>query len=117
MKCFYNKFRYYIKQLLGEAVLIRKIESSKIILRSFCTADELERAVLFQKNLCTAELAVVIVAHRETVCACIVDIDYIANINLRKHTVNCELVAVLAKTACYIVLVVAGLIFLAITVI
>ena len=46
-------------------------------------------------------------------CACIVDIDYIAYINLRKHTVNCELVAVFAKTACYIVFVVAGLIFLA----
>ena len=43
-------------------------------------------------------------------CACIVDKEQVALIDLRKHAVDCKLIVVLAEGTCHIVLVVAGLV-------
>mgnify|MGYP002168474449 CR=1 FL=1 len=69
--------------------------------------------VLAQQHFCTAQLAVVVVAHGRTVCTGIMDIDDIANVDLGQHTVDGKLVVVLAQTAHHIIHVVAGLVLLA----
>ena len=45
-------------------------------------------------------------------CASIVDIENIAHINFRQHTVDCKLIVIFAQTACYVIFMVAGCVFL-----
>ena len=90
-----------------------KIEGREIILRRLGAADELCSAVLAEENLRRAELAVVVVAHREAVRAGIVQDDEVAHIDFREHPVNREFVVVLAQAARHVVLVVAGGVLLA----
>mgnify|MGYP000638807370 CR=1 FL=1 len=85
-----------------------EIKRCKVVLRRLGAADELVGAVLLQQDLGTAQFAVVVVAHREAVCAGVMDVDNVADVDFRQHTVNGELVIVLTQTAGDVVLVVAG---------
>ena len=70
-------------------------------------------AVLLQQDLGTAQLAVVVVAHREAMCTGVVDINDIPDLDLGQHAVDGKLIIVLAQAAGHIVLMVAGGILLA----
>ena len=65
-----------------------------------------QTTVLFQKQFRGAQLSVVVVTHRKTMRACIMNDKEVSHINLRKHAVNCEFIIVLAQGTGYIVLVV-----------
>lgn len=76
----------------------RKIKGGKIVLRRFRAADQLGGPILLQKDLRRAELAVVIVSHRETMRPGIVENKQIPHVNLRQHTVDGKLIVVLAQS-------------------
>ena len=92
---------------------IETVKGCKIILRCLGTADQFHAAVLLQQKLCGFQLTVVIVTHGKTVCTGIVDGNIVTDIDLRQHPVDGEFVVVLAQGTGHIVLVVAGLVFLA----
>ena len=75
------------------------VEGCKIVAGFFCTADQLEAAILFQQNFGAAELAVVIVTHGEAVGTGIMDAQNITDFNFRQASFNGELVVVFAQAA------------------
>ena len=90
-----------------------KIKGCEIVSRSFCPSYHLNRAVLLKQQLSRTQLAVVVVSHREAVGAGIVNNQNIADVNFRQHSVNCKLIIILAKSAGYVIFMVAGSVFLA----
>ena len=86
---------------------VTEIKGRKIILRCLCPSDHLHGTILFQEQFSRAQLSVVVVTHRKTMCAGIMDDKDIAHIDLRKHPVNRKFIIVLAQGTGYIELVVA----------
>ena len=91
----------------------RKVEGGKVVGRGLGTANLLEGAVRFQQHLGAAQLAVVVVAHREAVGTGIVDKEDVALVDFRQHAVDGKLIVILAQAADHIVLVVTGSVLLA----
>ena len=85
-------------QLFGECEL-RTVESGEIILNRLRPADQLEASVLLEEHLGGAELAVVVVAHGETVSAGVVDAQDVPDFDFRQAALDGELVVVLAQAA------------------
>src|SRR5699024_1613293 len=84
------------------------VQRGKVIGRGLGAADQLVGAVLFQQHLGAAQLAVVVIAHREPVGAGVVDDQNVALVDFGQHAVDGKLVVVLAQAAGDVVLVVAG---------
>ena len=54
---------------------LAKVEGREVILGSFGSSYELNGAVLLEEKFSRAEFSVVVISHRKTVSACVVNID------------------------------------------
>ena len=108
-----GSFSVCIRLLLNIIKQSGKIKRCKVVLRGLCAADHLYRAVLAKQQLCGTQLCIIVIAHREAVRAGIVDINVIADVNLRQIAVNSKLVVIFAQTAGHVVGMIAQRVFLA----